>query len=92
LSRLPGNRARPVLRGRGARHASPLPDERWFAELTTKKLQRSTHTSVQQLNKDIRAWIETWNDNPRPYVWVKTTDQILDSIAHYCARIKDSGH
>ncbi|MFD7037271.1 IS630 family transposase [Rhodococcus jostii] len=66
--------------------------ERWFAELTTKKLQRSTHSSVQQLNKDIRAWIETWNDNPRPYVWVKTADQILDSIAHYCARIKDSGH
>lgn len=66
--------------------------ERWFAELTTKKLQRSTHRSVRQLNTDIRAWIETWNDNPRPYVWVKTADQILDSIAHYCERIKDSGH
>jgi transposase len=42
--------------------------ERWFAELTTKKLQRSAHRSVAALNADIRAWIKTWNDNPRPYV------------------------
>lgn len=66
--------------------------ERWFAELTNKKLQRSTHRSVRQLNADIRAWIETWNENPRPYVWVKTADQILESVARYCERIKDSGH
>jgi transposase len=66
--------------------------ERWFAELTTKKLRRGTHTSVRQLNADIRAWIETWNDNPRPYVWTKTADQILASIGNYCARINDSAH
>ena len=66
--------------------------ERWFGELTTKKLQRGTHRSVRALNTDIRAWIETWNDNPRPYVWTKTADQILDSIARYCTRINDSGH
>ncbi|WP_163767038.1 IS630 family transposase [Mycolicibacterium parafortuitum] len=66
--------------------------ERWFAELTTKKLRRGTHTSVRQLNADIRAWIATWNDNPRPYVWTKTADQILASIANYCTIINDSGH
>lgn len=66
--------------------------ERWFAELTTKKLRRGTHTSVRQLNADIRAWIDTWNDNPRPYVWTKTADQILTSIGNYCQRINDSGH
>jgi transposase len=66
--------------------------ERWFGELTTKKLQRGTHRSVRALNTDIRDWIKTWNDNPRPYVWTKTADQILDSIAKYCARINDSGH
>ncbi len=66
--------------------------ERWFAELTTKKLRRGTHTSVRQLNNDIRAWINTWNDNPRPYVWTKTADQILASIGNYCTRINDSGH
>jgi transposase len=66
--------------------------ERWFGELTTKKLRRGTHTSVRQLNNDIRDWIATWNDNPRPYVWTKTADQILASVANYCNRINDSGH
>ena len=66
--------------------------ERWFSELTTKKLKRGAHTSVRALNADIRAWIETWNENPRPYVWTKTSDQILESIARYCERINASGH
>jgi len=66
--------------------------ERWFAELTTKKLRRGAHRSVRQLNADIRAWIETWNDNPRPFVWTKTADEILDSIARYCTRINESRH
>lgn len=61
--------------------------ERWFSELTTKKLQRAAHTSVRALNADIRAWIAAWNENPRPYVWTKTAEQILDSIAHYCGQI-----
>jgi transposase len=66
--------------------------ERWFAELTTKKLRRGAHRSVRQLNADIRAWIDSWNDNPRPFVWTKTADQILESIARYCERINDSRH
>jgi transposase len=66
--------------------------ERWFGELTTKKLQRGTHRSVRALNADIRDWITTWNDNPRPYIWTKAPDQILDSIARYCGRINDSRH
>jgi transposase len=68
--------------------------ERWFAELTTKKLQRSAHRSVTALNQDIRAWIKTWNNNPKPYVWTKTADEILDTIAHYCNRWRtsDSAH
>jgi transposase len=66
--------------------------ERWFAELTTKKLRRGTHRSVRQLNADIRTWIQTWNDNPRPFVWTKTADEILDSIARYCTRINESRH
>jgi transposase len=66
--------------------------ERWFAELTTKKLRRGSHRSVRELNADIRDWIETWNDNPRPFVWTKTADEILESIARYCKQINDSGH
>jgi transposase len=66
--------------------------ERWFAELTTKKLRRGAHRSVRDLNTDIRAWIETWNENPRPFVWTKTAEEILDSIARYCTRINESRH
>jgi len=66
--------------------------ERWFAELTNKKLRRGAHRSVRELNADIRAWITDWNENPRPYVWTKTADQILDSISRYCDRINASGH
>jgi transposase len=66
--------------------------ERWFAELTNKKLKRGTHRSVRDLNTDIRAWIDAWNENPRPYVWTKTADQILDSTSRYCNRINASQH
>src|SRR5215208_6903508 len=66
--------------------------ERWFGELTSKLLRRGAHRCVRDLNTDIRAWIETWNDDPRPYVWTKTADQILDSIRRYCQRINDSRH
>ncbi len=66
--------------------------ERWFAELTTRKLQRSAHQSVKERESDIEAWIAAWNDRPRPYVWVKTADQILAALANYCKRISNSGH
>src|SRR3954469_23282956 len=66
--------------------------ERWFAELTTKLLKRGAHRSVRDLNADIRAWIAAWNDDPKPFVWTKTADQILESIATYCTRINESRH
>jgi transposase len=66
--------------------------ERWFSELTTKKLRRGTHQNVRELNADIRGWIASWNENPRPYVWTKTAEQILESIGRYCTRINDSRH
>ncbi len=66
--------------------------ERWFAELTAKKLRRGAHRSVRDLNADIRAWIKTWNEDPRPFVWTKTADEILESIARYCTRINESRH
>ncbi|MFF4848606.1 IS630 family transposase [Streptomyces sp. NPDC001194] len=66
--------------------------ERWFAELTTKKLRRGVHRSVQALEHDIRAWLADWNEHPRPFVWTKTADEILDKVAAYCRRISDSGH
>src|SRR5215212_8609668 len=66
--------------------------ERWFAELTQKKLKRGVHRTVQALERDIRSWLETWNEDPKPYVWTKTADQILESIATYCNRINPSRH
>lgn len=66
--------------------------ERWFGELTTKKLRRGTHRSVRALNADIRSWVANWNQDPKPYVWTKTADDILASIARYCTRINDSRH
>ncbi len=66
--------------------------ERWFAELTTKWIKRGTHRYVRDLVASIRTWITNWNDEPRPFVWHKSADEILDSIAAYCQRINDSGH
>jgi transposase len=66
--------------------------ERFFAELTTKWLRRGTHRSVRQLENALREWIAAWNEDPRPFVWTKTADEILDSLAKYCQRISDSGH
>ncbi|MFI6086061.1 IS630 family transposase [Streptomyces sp. NPDC051217] len=66
--------------------------ERWFAELTCRKLRRSTHRSVIELERDIRGWINEWNKNPKPFVRTKTADDILDTLAAYCTRINDSGY
>lgn len=57
--------------------------ERWFAELTRKKLQRSAHRSIKELIADLDAWVSAWNDDPKPFVWHKTADQILDSLKKY---------
>jgi transposase len=61
--------------------------ERWFGLLTDKLIRRGVHTSVQALENDIKAWIATWNDNPRPFTWTKTADEILHSLADYLAKV-----
>ncbi len=66
--------------------------ERWFAEITTKLLRRGVHRSVADLETDIRNWLNHWNQNPRPYVWVKTADEILANLARYCDRISEARH
>jgi transposase len=66
--------------------------ERWFAELTNKWLRRGTHRSTKELEASINGWIDRWNDDPKPFVWHKSADEILETLAAYCARISDSGH
>ena len=66
--------------------------ERWFGFLTDQMIRRGVHKSVQALEKDVRAWIQTWNENPRPFTWTKTAEEILDSLAKYIARISGAAH
>jgi transposase len=66
--------------------------ERWFGYLTDQMIRRGVHKSVQALEADIRAWIASWNENPRPFAWTKTAEEILDSLARYIERISGGGH
>jgi transposase len=60
---------------------------RWFGLLTGKLIRRGVHTSVHALENDIKEWIATWNDNPRPFTWTKTADEILSSLAAYLTKL-----
>jgi transposase len=66
--------------------------ERWFGFLTDQMIRRGVHKSVVALEKDIRAWIKDWNEDPKPFVWRKTAEEIIDSLARYCERISGAGH
>lgn len=66
--------------------------ERWFAALTEKQLKRGTHRSTKELKDAISAFIKNHNNDPKPLVWHKTADQILDSVARFCTRTLDSAH
>jgi transposase len=66
--------------------------ERWFALLTEKQLRRGVHRSTKELEKAIRNYIQHHNKDPKPFIWHKTADQILDSVARFCTRTSDSGH
>ncbi len=61
--------------------------ERFFAYVTADLLQRSDHRSVQALEGDIRKWVKAWNEDPKPFIWTKTADQILTSLARLLQRI-----
>jgi transposase len=60
--------------------------ERWFAELTRKQIRRGVHTSTKQLETDIRTFIVRHNENPRPYRWTKSADEILASVRRFCQK------
>jgi transposase len=60
--------------------------ERWFAELTRKKIQRGVHRSVRQLEADIKSFIDAHNEDPKPYRWVKSADEILAAVKRFCQK------
>jgi transposase len=66
--------------------------ERWFAELTQKQLQRGVHRSTRELENAIREFLEVSNEDPKPFVWTKSADEILESVAAFCKRTSNSGH
>jgi transposase len=66
--------------------------ERWFGFLTDQMIRRGVHKSVQALERQIRDWIADWNEDPRPFVWKKTAEEILDSLARYLQRTSGAGH
>jgi len=66
--------------------------ERWFGFLTDQLLKRSVHKSVTALEKDVRDWIANWNQDPKPFAWTKTAEEILDSLKKYIARISGVTH
>jgi transposase len=61
--------------------------ERWFAELTNRKLRRSAHRSTKDLVADLHAWTTAWNDNPRPFVWHRSADEILTTLKKYLTNL-----
>jgi transposase len=66
--------------------------ERWFAALTEKQIRRGTHRSVRELEAAIKRYLAVTNASPRPFVWSKTADEILESIARFCKRTSETGH
>jgi transposase len=64
--------------------------ERWFAALTTKQIRRGAFRSVPQLKAAIQTFIDAHQANPKPFVWTKTADQILASIARFAERTADA--
>jgi transposase len=66
--------------------------ERWFATLTEKQLRRAAHRSTRELEEAIKDYLEVYNEEPKPFVWTKSADEILESIARFCRRTSESGH
>src|SRR6476661_6771914 len=66
------------------------PIERWFAELTRKQIQRDVHTPVRQFEADIRIFIELHNNNPKPFQWTKSADQILAFVKSFCHKAQQT--
>ncbi|MGW2770924.1 IS630 family transposase, partial [Streptomyces sp. NPDC001275] len=60
--------------------------------LADQMIRRGAHKNVQVLEADIRRWIKNWNENPKPFIWTKTAEEILESLAHFCRRISGAGH
>jgi transposase len=66
--------------------------ERWFALLTEKQLRRGSHRSTRELERAIYSYLETYNEDPKPFVWTKSADEILETLSQFCQRTSNSGY
>jgi len=66
--------------------------ERWFAALTERQIRRGAHRSTRELEAAIRRYLLLYNEAPKPFMWTKTADEILASVARFCHRISGTGH
>jgi len=66
--------------------------ERFFAALTEKQIRRGSFQSTRQLEAAIREYLGYHNQQPKPFVWTKSDDEILNALAKYCERTNDSPH
>ncbi|GAA2280839.1 hypothetical protein GCM10010145_61110 [Streptomyces ruber] len=66
--------------------------ERWFGYLAHQMIRRGAHKTIHALEADVRAWVKDWNQDPRPFIWTKTAEEIPDSLARFCRRISGAGH
>ncbi len=60
--------------------------ERWFRELTEKAIRRGSFVSVPDLKQAIEAFMQAWNENPKPFIWSATVEDIIKKIDR--ARVK----
>ena len=65
---------------------------RWFAAITERQIRRGTHRSTEELEQAIEEYLSVHNENPKPFIWTKSADQILESLKIYCERISETGH
>ncbi len=63
--------------------------ERWFGLLTERQIKRGAHKSVHALELAIEDYLQANNEEPKPFVWTKTADEILASIARFAKRTLD---
>jgi len=65
--------------------------ERWFGLITDKMIRRGTFHSVEELERAIYAWLASWNDKPKAFVWKATADVILDKVRR-CKELAGTAH
>ena len=66
--------------------------ERWFAEITQKQIRRGSYRSTLALEKAIKEYLAVYNEDPKPFIWTKSADAILESLKSYCEVISETGH